>query len=113
LTTAPRVARAYHYPGNVRELCNIIERAAILSPDTTIGPDSIVLRSESGGHHPFFEIQLDDSGQPPSYDAMGNAYIDRVVRFVNGNRSQAARLLGLSYPTVMKKLEEHATTTKR
>jgi transcriptional regulator with GAF, ATPase, and Fis domain len=109
---AKEILLGYPYPGNALELRNIMERAVILTSGTTIEPKAIVLRSERDSSNPFFEIRLDDSGQPPTYETVGNAYIDRIVRFATGNRSQAARLLGLSYPTVIKKLEEHAAASK-
>jgi two-component system, NtrC family, response regulator AtoC len=91
-------------------LRNIIERAIILTPEPSIGTGSILLRTSGGEAGSFFQVDLDGSGRPRPYEDVGNAYIDRVVRFAAGNRSMAARLLGLSYPTVMKKLEEHAAT---
>jgi two-component system response regulator AtoC len=107
VNASKEILHGYHYPGNVRELRNIIERAIILSPEPEIGPGSILLRPSGGGEGSFFHVELDGSGMPQRYEDVGNAYIDRVLRFTAGNRSMAARLLGLSYPTVMKKLGEH------
>jgi two-component system response regulator AtoC len=104
--SAKETLYGYDYPGNVRELRNIIERAIILSPEPDIGPGSMLLRGDTA--ESFFHVDLDRSGMPQRYEDVGNAYIDRVLRFAAGNRSMAARLLGLSYPTVMKKLGEHA-----
>ena len=59
---------AYDYPGNVRELRNVIERAVILSTGEAIDPGCIVLSGPSralpGGGH-FFAADLDVSGRPP------------------------------------------------
>jgi DNA-binding NtrC family response regulator len=83
----------YHWPGNVRELQNVIERACALARGTVL---------EEG------DIQLDAHRARPS-DGVGNflpegmtleqwedEMIQESLRRANGNKSQAARLLGLS-----------------
>jgi two-component system, NtrC family, response regulator AtoC len=86
----------FHWPGNVRELENILERAVALSTGTTIDAA---------------DIRLDLSPSKPSREAAGSVpfppegmtleqfedeIIKEAVRRANGNKSQAARLLGLS-----------------
>src|SRR6185436_4728606 len=44
---AERILASYDYPGNVRELKNLVERAVILSTGDTLGPESIVLSGPS------------------------------------------------------------------
>jgi DNA-binding NtrC family response regulator len=105
-----RILAAYDYPGNVRELKNLVERAVILSTGETIGPENIVLSGpardgpETAG---FFSVELDDSGQPPSLDRLEALYIAKLLAFAQGNRTQVARLLGVSYPTIAKKIADY------
>jgi DNA-binding NtrC family response regulator len=105
-----RVLAAYDYPGNVRELKNLIERAVILASGDTIGPEHIVLsgpgrqRDEATG---FFSVELDASGQPPTLDRLEALYIAKLLQFAQGNRTQVARLLGVSYPTIAKKIADY------
>jgi DNA-binding NtrC family response regulator len=45
-------------------------------------------------------------GVPPSLDAVEQAYVRRVLEHTNGKRMAAAQLLGISYPTFLKRLRE-------
>jgi DNA-binding NtrC family response regulator len=113
MTLAPqteRILRAYDYPGNVRELKNLVERAVILSTGEVIGPESIVLSGPTRDDHEaggFFSVDLNESGQPPTLDNLEAQYIARLLIFAQGNRTQVARLLGVSYPTVAKKIADY------
>jgi len=107
-----KLLTAYDYPGNVRELRNVVERAVILSSREEIGPDCIVLsgptRAVSMTATPsFFSLDLDASGRPPDLEALERAYIARLLEFAGGNRTAVARLLGVSYPTVAKKIGDY------
>jgi two-component system response regulator AtoC len=109
-----RLLLAYDYPGNVRELRNVIERAVILSTKDVIEPDSIVLSGPSrAGSQPavpapsFFALDLEAGGRPPDLEGLERAYIARLLAFAGGNRTAVARLLGVSYPTVAKKIADY------
>jgi DNA-binding NtrC family response regulator len=121
-----RILRDYDYPGNVRELKNLIERAVILSSGPVIDAGCIVLSGPTrmrattppgggaavgSGAAPaavgFFSADLDPGGQPPSLAELERRYIARLLVFTSGNRTQVARLLGVSYPTVAKKIADY------
>ena len=108
-----RILRAYDYPGNVRELKNLVERAVILSTGDTIDPGCIVIsgptRVDAHATPPeiFFAAELDGAGKPPPLADLERAYISRLLTFTGGNRTQVARLLGVSYPTVAKKIADY------
>jgi DNA-binding NtrC family response regulator len=84
----------YHWPGNVRELQNIIERGVTLSSGTTLDTADIYLddpatsRQVSGTPHVL----------PPgmTLEQWEDETIREALRRANGNKSQAARALGLS-----------------
>jgi DNA-binding NtrC family response regulator len=109
-----RLLREYDYPGNVRELRNLIERAVILSTGETIDPSCIVIsgpsRVSAATPPPaptFFAMDVDAAGQPPALVDLERAYIARLLTFTGGNRTQVARILGVSYPTVAKKITDY------
>ncbi len=88
---------AYEWPGNVRELANVVERALLLSTsDAEIAPDNLF----EGIVKPFCTTK-----SPPdrpqrttmlTLAGMEAEYIQTVLRSVGGNKSMAARLLGIS-----------------
>jgi two-component system response regulator AtoC len=104
------ILRTYDYPGNIRELRNIIERAAILANRDTVEPCAIILSSgarPAGAPGAFFSLDVASDGQPPPLVEVERAYIARLLEFASGNRTQVARLLGVSYPTIAKKIADY------
>jgi DNA-binding NtrC family response regulator/predicted hydrocarbon binding protein len=87
--------QAYGWPGNVRELENALERAAILSEDGRITPEH--LPAPIGGRRPRL-------GGRRSLAEAEREHIDIVLKECGGNKSQAARVLGLSPTTLWRKL---------
>ena len=100
----------YDYPGNVRELRNIVERAVILAKSADIAPENIVLpRPEAAApssEPSFFSVDLGNGGIPPTAEAVEQAYVKRVLEYFGGKRMQAANALGVSYPTFLRRLRE-------
>jgi two-component system response regulator AtoC len=107
---AERVLVAYDYPGNVRELRNVLERALILESGPQITPASLVLgriaRAPAGDTQAFFAAQLHE-GRPPTLAELEKLYVERLLEHAGGNRTQVARLLDVSYPTVAKKIADY------
>jgi two-component system response regulator AtoC len=100
---------AYRFPGNVRELRNIIERSVILGQGTEIGPGDIVLPSAPGAAAlaaSFFSVDLDAHGSPRPIEEVERAYVAHVLAHCRGHRTTAAAALGISYPTFLKRLRE-------
>jgi DNA-binding NtrC family response regulator len=83
----------YHWPGNVRELQNIIERACALAKGTTIEVTDIHLDS-----HPAKGAEAGNHFLPAgmTLEQWEDEMIQEALRRAHGNKSQAARLLGLS-----------------
>jgi len=100
---------AYSFPGNVRELENMVERAAILA-----GPGSIdrqhfpalreqTLTASPSDHSPVLKIPEEGL----SLVALEKELIQQALEVSGGNKSQAARLLGLTRRTLYSRLERH------
>jgi two-component system, NtrC family, response regulator AtoC len=101
--------RSYDYPGNVRELRNIIERAVILARGTEITERDIVMAGpvapdrEVGG---FLSVALGAAGRPPSLEDVERLYLGRILNHFEGHRTAAAQAAGISYPTFLKRLRD-------
>jgi DNA-binding NtrC family response regulator len=123
---AEAVLRAYAWPGNVRELRNLIERlivlgrpgdhiaAAQLPPDLfaeTPGtawepvPDAAFLdKMERARESEAVAADADEAADTQSLDELGQAHIRKVLAKVNGNKTKAAEILGISRQTLRSKL---------
>ncbi len=99
----------YAFPGNVRELRNIVERAIILAQGPEISERDIVLPTKVENRDrgdAFFTVQLGEGGVPPPAEHIERAYVVRVLEHLNGRRMAAAQMLGISYPTFLKRLRD-------
>jgi len=83
----------YSWPGNIRELRNLVERLVLLSRTDQIEPDDLPeqIRQAGGDNHPEITLQLDQ----PLREAE-KLIISNVLSRVTHNRTLAARILGIS-----------------
>ncbi len=102
------ILESYDYPGNVRELRNVIERAVILAQGPSVTEAEIVLYRAGAPlpAPPFFSAALAPSGSPPPLDEIERRYVSRVLDHLQGKRMTAAQALGISYPTFLRRLRE-------
>lgn len=84
------ILMAYSYPGNIRELENIIERAVILEKGTFITPDSLPRSIR------IFKIETFQTDSIKTLDELTKEYAEKVLELVDGDKVKAARLLGVS-----------------
>ena len=97
--------RSYTFPGNIRELKNVMERAVILEQRDQVHASSILLRGGmTHAAESFFSFEGDPQHPPPLAE-VERAYVAHVLALVDGNKTQAARVLGVSIPTLRKKLD--------
>jgi DNA-binding NtrC family response regulator len=84
---------AYHWPGNVRELENVIERSLVMCGGTELDASDIKLEAA-----PRSRPQTENNFLPEgmSLDQYEQELIREALRRADGNKSQAARLLGLT-----------------
>ncbi len=84
----------YHWPGNVRELENVIERSMVLSPGPVLEAEDIKMDNAPRRSQPAFDVQFLPDGM--TLDQFEQSIIKEALNRANGNKSQAARLLGLT-----------------
>ena len=90
---------AYDFPGNIRELRNILERAIILADNEEIRPEHFaVLHSASSA-----EEQVSDDIQ--TLEVMEKRYIEHALARLGGDKDELARQLGISRRTINRKLK--------
>ncbi len=95
----------YSWPGNVRELKNVIERAMILSTTEVISPETLPI--ELREHQALPEAGSANLTET-SLEAMEKRHISQVLSMLSGNKSKAARTLGISRSTLREKLKKYA-----
>jgi two-component system response regulator AtoC len=99
--TALAALTHYNWPGNVRELRNALERAAVLGVGGPLDAKDFALSNGSAPHSAGTNGSLDLRTQ---VEAVERAAIQRALDASNGNRRQAASLLGISLRTLFYKL---------
>ena len=111
LRLAPEVLPAlesYAWPGNVRELHNVLERAWILSDGKEIGLEHVA--------HLFSPTKPESApgeAQDESLEAAERSRILDVLKRVRGRVPEAAKALGVSKPTLYRKISEHKIDLKK
>ncbi len=96
----------YHWPGNVRQLENIIERAMVLTDELMLKPDN-------------FPSELVEREEPQNIDSILNGFsiknakkvvekrlIEKALHATGGNRTKSAKLLEISHPALLSKMKE-------
>jgi DNA-binding NtrC family response regulator len=83
------ILKNYHWPGNIRELENAIERAVVLAPGTMLTPDLLPLLVEDSFEDEIkIGISLDQA-----LLMYKKEFITRTLRFVKNNQTKAAKIL--------------------
>ncbi len=113
---AMQLLRNYRWPGNVRELENTLERAALLSKGERIDisdfPEKMAAAqpTEQSPLQNANPSQLSNSDEPllnPTLESIEKAYIHFVMSQTDGNKAEAARILGIDTSTLYRKIERY------
>ncbi|HYF79697.1 MAG TPA: sigma-54 dependent transcriptional regulator [Symbiobacteriaceae bacterium] len=94
---------SYHYPGNVRELANLIERGLLLAQGPLIEPEDLFGWGWKQVEPEPTVAEVDDR----LLAAVERKHIARVLRLCEGNKTQAARQLGIGLRTLYRKIDEY------
>jgi len=122
--TAKNILSNYHWPGNVRELANTVQKALIFSRGCPICQEDIYQaiygkKSEGRGAEEGSDEavrhwirralagQMEDNLFDSLMDRFASALINEALTLTGGNRSRTAKLLGISRPTLLSKIEKY------
>jgi DNA-binding NtrC family response regulator len=88
----------YHFPGNIRELRNAIERAILIAPGQEISPETLPAAWSAPSR---------SSSKLPSLEDLEKNYIAEVLRQTRGKKVKAAKILGISRKTLLEKRKKY------
>lgn len=94
----------YFWPGNIRELKNVIERSSILMDSEELQLEDLPYEIQQ------YNLNLsmkETEAAPLSMASVEKLHIQKVLRHVSGNKTEAARLLGIGIATLYRKIEEY------
>ena len=94
----------YNYPGNVRQLENIVERTFALAQGPIIGQDDIYLENELNEINEPAHVEPSETSDTVDLDDLVVRHIRRVLELHKGNQVNASRALGISRSTLRRKL---------
>ena len=97
-----QILKSYSWPGNIRELRNVIERSLIMSSNGELTAADLPL-----------DLQMSNSEQSNwgELATVEKAHICRMLQFTNGNKTEAARLMKIGLTTLYRKIEEYGIIT--
>jgi DNA-binding NtrC family response regulator len=97
------VLKKYEWPGNVRELKNVIERAVLLSNDSAISAEHLLLGSES---------EMKDIGQEEEVDqsisTVEKQHITEILKETSWRMTKASKILGINRTTLYNKIKHYS-----
>jgi two-component system response regulator AtoC len=99
---AIQLMMSYNWPGNVRELGNMVEGLTLLAPGAEIRAEDLppALR-------PKVKLQLEDSATPLPMAEVERLHILHTLRYTEGKKAPAARLLGVDIKTLNSKIKSY------
>jgi two-component system response regulator AtoC len=97
----------YHWPGNIRELQNCIERGVVLSAGKLIDIESLPERVRESNDEIKQLLRSDELSIKKMTEAVERILIKRALEKTAGNRTSAAKLLELSHRALLYKIKEY------
>lgn len=113
--TAQMMLLEYAYPGNVRELESIVAHAVIMADGNTVRPEDLPEQLHGGGvaerlalPNLHAHVNGDDI---PSLQEVERDLIERALKRLDGNQTEAAKRLGISRSTLWRKMKEYGLSS--
>jgi DNA-binding NtrC family response regulator len=101
-----KALQSYSWPGNIRELRNVIERAVLLTERKTITIKDLQFDGKSGSQTPYFDSSL-------TLSQLEKQHIERVLQEEQGRVEKAARRLGIPRSSLYQKLKKYQLESSR
>lgn len=100
---ALHILKSHQWPGNIREVKNIMERSVILESTGILTPESLPaeLRAQAAG--------VEQAGTLSAFSmaSVEKLHIQKVLNYAGGNKAETARLLNIGIATLYRKMDEY------
>jgi DNA-binding NtrC family response regulator len=99
---------AHDWPGNIRELQNVLERAVLMAEQDVIGPEHLspdVLKASSATRQGAGPATPEAPAVLHSLEELEREHVTRVLAAVQGNREEASAILGISRRTLTRMIQ--------
>jgi two-component system response regulator PilR (NtrC family) len=98
----------YAFPGNIRELENIIERSVAMESSNIILPENLSLSTDTAPGTPNFDIEITDKGIDLSaeLEKIEKIMIEKVLLRTKGSKANAARLLNVTFDSLRYRMQK-------
>jgi len=96
------ILNSYDWPGNIRELRNVLSRALAMGRETVIRPGDLLLLTDSESSDPEM-----DTLTGKSLEEIERMAIMRTLKAHRGNKTQTAKALGIAYSTLYEKIKKY------
>ena len=97
----------YHWPGNVRQLENVIERAMVIAEDSLLLPEHFAAELIYNDRHIQKDIVFEGLSLKDAQKVVEKKLITQALDETGGNRTHAARLLEISHPSLLTKIKAY------
>lgn len=106
---ARSVLLGYHWPGNIRQLVNVLDRASVLADNNTITIDDLPMEIIDGPGGPMegFRPSAGSASDSSRLDEIEKAHIVEILEREKGNKARAARALGIHRRKLYRLLERY------
>ncbi|OYW15233.1 MAG: hypothetical protein B7Z55_15165 [Planctomycetales bacterium 12-60-4] len=101
---AKRRLQAHHWPGNIRELRNLMERVAFLAAADRVEVEDLAFILSPGKE--TYSEPSEEQGLSDATNRFQQEFIRRAIRRVRGNMSEAAKILGLHRSNLYRKMRQ-------
>ncbi|ASU32006.1 sigma-54-dependent transcriptional regulator [Mucilaginibacter xinganensis] len=93
-----KLLNQHKWNGNIRELKNVIERVIILMDEPLLTPKLLPYEFHNGVYYDLVALDL---------ESVERNHIHRILKYTKGNKTEAARILGIGLATLYRKIEEY------